>query len=430
MNLKRRKSPILREEIVEARLGCGLQVGVIPKRGFSRKAAIFATRYGSVDLEFSDDGRGRLETPPGVAHFLEHQLFKKAGGQDVLMEFGRYGASSNAFTDYGTTAYFFTASGLFEKSLELLVTFVSTPFFDDAHVAKERLIIEQELRMYDDSPDYRIYKNLMETLYTVHPVRNDIGGSVESIGRIDRDLLERCYRTFYNPANMTLLVAGDVDPEAVFRQVEGLLPPDRFRAKDPAGRTWPTEPPGAGRREIRAEMEISRPRVFVGFKDLATGRKGGLERDLESSVALDLVFGRCGRFYTRAYESGLIDDTFAFSYNSDDSYGFALLGGETDEPERLAEELTGELRRARKRGFRRRDVERSKRKRLGRFIRAFNTPDGAAFLLLGAVQRGIDLFSIPRVISRMTARALEARLEALFDERNHAVSVLTPKAKK
>jgi predicted Zn-dependent peptidase len=427
MNLRKRASPVLREEIHSATLGCGLACHVVPKRGFTKKIAIFATRYGSLDLVFEPEGKGKLETPPGIAHFLEHQLFKKAGGEDVLMEFGRTGASSNAFTDYATTAYYFTGSGEFERNLSLLLTFVMEPYFDARYVEKEKDIIEQELRMYDDSPDHRLYKNLMRTLYTTHPVRLDIGGEVSDIRGITRDLLEDCYRMFYNPANMVLLVAGDLEPAEVFRKADEALPAERHRPRGPIGRHLPVEPPGVRDRVVRTEMAVSRPRVLVGFKDPRPDPRRAMERELRSSVVLDLLFGRSSRFYNRHYEKGLIDDSFSFSYNGEDAFGFSLVGGETDEPEKLAEEILLELHRARKDRLGKRDVERSKRKRLGRFIRQFDTPDGAAFLVMGCVQRGLDLFSVPRVISRTTAGTLQERLEEHFDERNYAVSILMPK---
>lgn len=421
-----RTSSVLREEIVSATLSCGLACHVIPKRGFTKKVGIFATRYGSIDLSFTLDGQA-LETPPGIAHFLEHQLFKKAGGEDVLMEFGKYGASSNAFTDYCTTAYYFTASGHFEKNLELLLTFVTQPFFEAENVAKEKLIIEQELRMYEDSPDHRLYKNLMRVLYTTHPVRLDIGGEVSDIQGIDRDLLESCYRKFYNPANMLLIVAGDVDPGEIFRHAEAIFAPSAFKALGPIGRRWPVEPPGVKERVVREEMAVSRPRVLMGFKDLGAVDGRALERELETSVVLDLFFGRSSAFYTRFYEQGLIDDSFSFSFNSEDAFGFSLIGGETDKPEELAEKVLFELHQAKKVKLKAKDVERTKRKRLGKYIRSFDTPDGAAFLTMGSLQRGIDLFRVPQVISKMSARALEGRLEEHFDERNYAVSILNPK---
>lgn len=281
--------------------------------------------------------------------------------------------------------------------------------------------------MYEDSPDYKLYKNLMGVLYTTHPVRLDVGGSVESIQKIDRDLLERCYRMFYNPANMVLLVAGALDPEEVFRQADGMLSPERFRALGPIRRYLPEEPPGVQERVVRGAMAISRPRVLVGFKDLVVGEEKALERELQTSVVLDLLLGRSSGFYTRSYEKGLIDDSFSFSFNSDGPYGFSLVGGETDKPEQLAEEILMELHAARSRPLKAADVERSKRKRLGKFIRAFDSPDGAAFLTLGCALRGIDLFSVPGIISRMSARALEKRLAEHFDERNYAVSILEPK---
>lgn len=428
MNLRKHSSPVLREEIVSATLSCGLNCFAVPKKGFSKKVGIFATRYGSIDLAFTPDGKPKLETPPGIAHFLEHQLFKKAGGEDVLMEFGRYGASSNAFTDYTATAYYFTASGHFEKNLDLLVSFVSQPYFEADNVAKEKLIIEQELKMYEDSPDHRLYKSLMRVLYTTHPVRLDIGGEVSDIQKIDRDLLEACYRMFYNPSNMVLVLAGDFDPAEAFALADKALPAERFRAQGPIARHWPVEPSGVVDRVVRTPMAVSRPRVIVGFKDLRIGTERSLAREIESSVVLDLLFGRSSSFYTKHYEAGLIDDSFAFSYSAEDAFGFSLIGGETEEPERLAEEVLLELHKARKSGLKKADVERSKRKRLGKFIRAFDTPDATAFMLMGAVQRNQDLFEVPKVISKLSAKALESRLREHFDERNYAVSILTPKS--
>ncbi len=422
-----RTSPILREQIVSSTLPCGLPVHVLPKSGFSKKIGIFAARYGSIDLAFTPAGRERLQTPPGIAHFLEHQLFKKAGGEDVLMEFGRTGASSNAFTDYCTTAYYFTGSGDFEKNLDLLVGFVSDPYFDEANVSKEKLIIEQELRMYEDSPDHRLYKNLMKILYTVHPVRLDIGGEVSDIQNIDRGLLESCYRMFYSPSNMDLIVAGDVDPPAVFERVERILPPDKFPPLGEIGRHWEVEPAGVKERVVRDAMDISRPRVLVGFKEVDGAADDPLRRELELSVLLDLLFGRSSAFYTKAYEEGLIDDSFSFSYSGEDAFGFSLIGGETGEPERLAERILEELHAARSRMPSAEDVERARRKRIGKFIRSFDSPDGAAFLLLGCEPRGIDILQAPKVLTKISGPGLERRLRAHFDERNYAVSILMPK---
>jgi predicted Zn-dependent peptidase len=267
----------------------------------------------------------------------------------------------------------------------------------------------------------------MGVLYTVHPVRIDIGGEVSDIQKIDRDLLEKCYRMFYNPSNMVLVVAGDIDPAAAFDVAEKTLSGDGFKARGPIERHWPAEPAGVKDRVVRAEMAVSRPRVLIGFKDLQTAGAKALEREIQSSVVLDQLFGRSSEFYTRHYESGLIDDSFSFSYNSEDAFGFSLIGAESDEPEKLAEEVLLELHKAKKGKLKSKDLERSKRKRLGKFIRSFDTPDGAAFLIMGCVQRNVDLFQVPQVIDKLSGPALERRLREHFDEQNYAVSILNPK---
>ncbi len=424
--LQTRTSRLLRETIVSTTLSCGLPAFVIPKRGHLRKSAVVATRYGSIDLSFRDTaGGGRRDTPPGIAHFLEHQLFKKQD-VDVLMEFGRFGASANAFTDYTMTAYHFTAADRFEEALDLLLSFTFSPFFEDGKVENEKKIIEQELRMYDDSPDYRIYKNLMPALYRAHPVRIDIGGTVQSIQGITRALLESCYRTFYHPRNMVFVAAGDVDPRAVFERAEKAFAGRTFADGGTIERFYPDEPEGVSQTMVRGEAVVSRPRVYLGVKDPSVADGDALDRELETSVLLDLLFGRGSAFFSRAYGRGLIDDTFSFSYNSEQPFGFSLIGGETDEPQRLVDEVRREVARMRKGRLAKRDVERAKRKRLGRFLRALDTPEGAAFLFLGCYPKGIDVFAIPKAITRLSPRRLEERLRRHLVEANQAMSVLVP----
>jgi predicted Zn-dependent peptidase len=418
---------LLREEIRTATLSCGLQAHVVPKSGVSRKVAVFSTRYGSIDLVFSPEpGRPPAPTPPGIAHFLEHQLFKKQD-LDVLMEFGRFGASSNAFTDYNSTTYYFSGTDRFDECLDLLVRLVFAPHFTDDGVAKEKLIIEQELKMYDDQPDYRIYKNLMAALYREHPVRIDIGGSVETIQKIDTPLLASCYRRFYHPSNMGFVACGDLDSDDVFRRLEAALPASRFPSADgPIARKYPSEPVPPARELVRESAVVSRPRVIVGYKDLAIGGPI-LDRELATSVLLDNLFGPTSEFHGKWYRKGLIDDTFSASHTAEPEFGYTLIGGETDEPEKLAAEIRREIVRASRGRLRRRDVDRARRKRLGRYLRSFDSPDGIAFMVLGFAMKGLDVFAFPKALSRLTPPALERRLKEHLREDRAAVSILDPK---
>jgi predicted Zn-dependent peptidase len=425
--VRQRKSALLRESYVETRLACGLRALVYAKPGFVKKAAMVVSAYGSLDTTFDADGTGPKATPAGIAHFLEHQLFKKQRG-DLLMEYGRFGASANAFTYYNSTCFFFTTSERFEPNLSVLLETAFTPWFSAEGVANEKQIIEQELRMYNDSPDRIIYRNLMAALYQKHLVREDIGGTVETIQAIDAPLLERCWRTFYHPSNLLFVAAGDLDARAVFRTLEKALPPRRFKAAREIRRVLPEEPSDAGAATVRAEAVISRPQVMIGWKDPVTGLDGALERDLATTVALDLLFGRGSEWYQAHYESGLIDDSFSFGYSMEDTFGFTMIGGETDDPARLADEVKGAMRRARQGGFTKSDVDRAKRKRLGRYLRAFNATDEAAFMLMGYAQHGFDPFAVPALIDRLTGKELSSRIAQHFGEQNVAVSILSPKA--
>jgi predicted Zn-dependent peptidase len=423
VKLHRQFNRTLQEEIITTRFSCGLRGILLPKPGMNKKIAIAATRYGSIDLTFEVDGR-KVETPPGIAHFLEHQLFKKEKG-DLLVDFGEYGASSNAFTEYCSTAYYFLTSGQYTSSLDLLLKLAWEPYFNSEYVDKERQIIEQELRMYDDAPDYRIYKNLMSGLYQKHPIRLDVGGEVSDIAKIDVRLLEDCYRVFYHPENMVLILAGDLDAQETFDHVESRLP-KKFSSLPPSQRFLPEEPEEVAKRMSLEEMAVSRPSMLIGFKEQNVADGDHLRRDIEMSMVLDLLFGRGSDFYQKHYATGLINDSFSSSYNSDLPYGFTLIGGETDHPEKLEEEVRKELQSMRKKKFQEQDVERVKRKRTGRYIRAFDSPDGAAFLILGCVQKGIDVFDVTDAISRVTPDLLKERFLSHFNLDHYAVSVIAP----
>ena len=200
--MKELRDPQLDERAVTATLSNGLPVCVVPKPGFAKKCAYFVTNYGSIDTKFTWMGR-EYDTPAGVAHYLEHKMFEMPD-RDVMQEFSALGANPNAFTSYAMTAYYFTCTEQFEACLELLLTFVSTPYFTAESVERERGIIGQEIRMYEDSADSRVYEDLFAAMYRHHPVRVPIAGTVESIQAITPEILQSCYDAFYHPANMML----------------------------------------------------------------------------------------------------------------------------------------------------------------------------------------------------------------------------------
>lgn len=422
----KKKDPLLRQTLVTDRTPSGLPVCVVPMPGFSEKCAALLVRYGAIDLTFTHPSRGRQTTTPGIAHFLEHELFKKEG-KDALLEFGRFGASANAYTDYAATVYHFKGSADFDKCLDLLLDFTLSAYFTEEYVERERFIIEQELKMYEDMPDFIAYRNLMRGMYTAHPLRIDIGGEVSDLAKITQPVLTDIYETFYQPVNMVLVASGDVDPDAVLRQAS-----EKVHRNGGGGvrRELPSPDDGIAVRKHEEKRMASRPRVLIGVKDAGRVNRGpAIRRDrMRMGVALDLVFGRTSEFHRKHYASGLIDDTFSFAYRRELDFGFTVLGGETDDPDKLVEAVQAQIRALGRFRLKSRDVNRAKKRRLGRYIGAFDHPESAAFYVLDCLQHGFDVFGMPKELARVQRGEIETRMREHLREENVAVSIVNPAA--
>lgn len=214
-----------------------LRVLVRPMPGFSGIHAVCGTAFGSVDAAFELDG-ARVEVPAGTAHFLEHKMFESEEG-DAFALYAATGASANAFTSFDKTCYLFTCTDRFEENLAILLGLVSKPYFTEQTIAKEQGIIGQEIKMYEDSPEWRLVFGVYRGLYGAHPVREDIAGTVQSIARLTPQLLYSCTDAFYSPGQLVLAVAGNVTLAQVVAAAEKtpfasgahtVRPPDACRA--------------------------------------------------------------------------------------------------------------------------------------------------------------------------------------------------------
>ncbi len=431
-SLRLRTNADLDETLAEGIVPSGLRVQVVRKRGFERKFAVLAVRFGSVDRDFFDPERGaRVTVPDGIAHFLEHCLFAEQSG-DVFQRFAALGGAANAGTSFSTTSYIVGCSERFDENLETLLDFVANPYFPEKNVEKEREIITQEIRMYRDSADWRIFTNLLEALYRDHPVRIDIAGTESSIREIDPSLLLSCYRCFYYPSNMGLFVAGDVDPRRVLRLVErnharkGIGPAPLTR------RFFPAEPPSVARPIIAIELPVASHKVLLGFKDSAPASDGPAisRREAVTNLLLDVCVGRSSSAFERLYDEGLVDDTFSAAYSADWGYGFTVLGGETDRPEALVKAMRRHLAAVARRGVPADDFERIRAKALGKFYRYFNSPESIAYAAMHQAFRDTDLLGIPRFLRSITRDELSARAREHFDPKRSAVSIVSPRRSK
>ena len=282
--------------------------------------------------------------------------------------------------------------------------------------------------MYEDSADWRGFQSLLEALYHRHPVRIDITGTIASIAEITKESLERCYRTFYNPKNMVLFVTGDLEPASVLGWAEEAFAKRPYSAGAEPRRVVPEEPASVRDREVRKRLDVSQPRLLLGFKDTHTGLSGRelLRKDVEIAFAIELVFGRSSEFYQGCYESGVIDGSFSASYTGERDHGYSVVGGETESPERLRAEVLAALARVRKQGFAEEDFRRIKNKATGKFLRNFNSLEFIASSFIQGYFLDIDLFEFLPTVEAVTPDDVRARLESHFSEDLTAASIIEP----
>ena len=416
--------PELDETLYQQTLANGLTVCVVPRKGFTKRLAYFVTDYGSVHTQYSLDGKD-YQSPAGVAHYLEHKMFDLPGNRDVSAEFAALGASTNAFTSYDMTAYYFSCTENFDECLRLLLEFVSTPYFTEESVEKERGIIDQEIGMNEDAPDSVVFENLVQAMYARHPIRVPILGTGETIRQITPEVLYSCHRAFYAPGNMLLCVVGDVDPEAVARIAEQQL----GREALPVGKKqkdW-AEPMTCPRPEITAKMEVAMPMFNLAFKcePLGTG-DGAIREEMVADLAAEALFGESSELYLKLYEEGLIDSSFGGGFETIDGCAMLLCSGDSDDARAVREAILSQAEKLTREGLPEGDYLRMKRSALGRRIRGLDSFDATCFRICAYHFSDFDYFRFPEIYRQITAEEIIAFLARVVKRERCCLSIIEP----
>jgi predicted Zn-dependent peptidase len=404
----------------------GLKAFVIPKKGYSKKYATFATHYGSINSEFIIPGESDItKVPDGIAHFLEHKLFEQKDGS-VMNKFSNLGSNPNAYTGFNQTVYLFSSTDRFNDNFQLLLDFVQNPYITEESVENEKGIIGQEINMKADEPEWRLFFNLLDALYKNNPVKIEIAGTKESISKINKDILYTCYNTFYHPSNMIILVVGDVDAEEVFKQVEASIVVKEELQE--IKRIFPDEIKTINKPYIEEKLAVSTPMFMMGFRDNYLDNKGldSIRREIAVKLLLELIMGRSSKLYNQMYNEGLINNTFDFDYTNEEQYAFTTFGGESDSPERVKDMILGELEKINKQGLDRESYERIKRSMTGKFIKSLNSVERISHSFISVYFKGVILFDYFDVYDKITFEYVKEVYQEHFKEENLAVSVIRP----
>ena len=372
------------------------------------------------------DREEMVRTPCGIAHFLEHKLFENEDGSDSFAHFAAMGADANAYTGYDRTAYLFSCTERVDEALAELLRFVTRPYFTEASVKKEQGIIAEEIRMYEDNPWDRCFRLLLEAMYENTPIRNNICGSEESIRKITPELLYDCHRTFYNPANMALIVCGDVTAEQVLKVADEALPKDFLPRK--VTRATCCEPKQVVKCYTEGRMPIAKPIFHIGIKDHLEGLdpEARLRHDLCMALLGEILFSRSGAFFNRLFEDGLISPSFGVDYSSNDRCAFHCFAGESDEPEQVLQALKEYLANVKREGLDEADFERCRRVMYADEIRAYDSTEEIATRMLSFVMEGYDIFHCPTLFQSITKAELEQLLRDSFCEDCFTLAVIRP----
>lgn len=421
------ESTKIKEKAYFEKLENGLNIIIIPKENTNKKYVIWGTNFGSIDNRFIMPGSNEeVFIPDGVAHFLEHKMFEQPNGTNSLDTLMALGLEANAYTTNDHTAYLFECSSdKFYEGLDELMDYVQSPYFTDENVEKEKGIIGQEIMMYDDDPGFQLYLNTMDCLYHKNAVKLDIAGTIESISKIDPDVLYKCYNTFYHPSNMTLVVCGNFKPEELIEQIK-----KRLKHKENQGeikRIYEIEEETINKKSKEVNMEVSVPIFMIGFKDTLPDSEQIVKKHISIEIILNMLIGKSSELYKDLYSSGDLLAEPDLDYEFSKQYAHVLVSGQSKNPEKIYEKFKTEISDFKKNGLNDEDFERIKRKIYGDYVTEYNSVDEIARMFLADSFKGINSFDYIEKYNTVTKEYTEQILKEVFNEEKMVLSIIKPK---
>ena len=357
-----------------------------------------------------------VKVPDGVAHFLEHKLFEKEE-EDLFTAFAEENAQANAFTSFDRTSYLFSATSNIESNIKRLLDMVETPYFTEETVNKEKGIIAEEIKMYQEQPGYKLMFNTLRAMYSNHPIRVDIAGSVESIYDITKDDLYLCYETFYHPSNMVLFIVGDVNPQNMIDLVEQHEAKRNKTNQPKIERAEIDEPIEVNQHNVTEQMKLQSPRLMLGFKNqpLKESSEKYVQRDLEMTFFYELIFGEETDFYQNLLNKDLIDETFGYQFVLEPSYSFSIITSATQQPDELKELLLNELKKYRGQLVDQEAFDLLKKQFIGEFISSLNSPEYIANQYAKLYFEGVSVFDMLEIVENITLESVNETSELFLN---------------
>ncbi|MBR6504800.1 MAG: insulinase family protein [Clostridia bacterium] len=413
----------VKEKVYIEKLENGMTVIVLPKENTTKKYILWGTNYGSIDNKFIVPGEeNETEVPDGVAHFLEHKMFEQENGTNSLDVLSSLGVEANAYTTNDHTAYLFGCTDNFYEALDELMDYVQHPYFTDENVEKEKGIIGQEIMMYDDYPDWIVYMNALDCMYKVHPVKLDITGTIDTISKIDKDILYKCYNTFYNPSNMTLVVCGDFKSEEIIEEIKKRLIDAKKQGE--IKRIYTKEPKEINKPFAKQNMQVSNPLFIIGVKDERNLEEDIVKKHIAVEILLNMLLGKSSKLYKELYEEGNILAEPSLDYEFAKEYAHIMITGQSKNPEKVMEKLKGKIKDLKEKGLDEVHFTRIKKKIYGDYITEYNDVGSIARMFLADSFKGINSFDYLEKYNEVSKEYTEQILKDVFNEDKMVLSIV------
>lgn len=414
----------IKEKLYIEKLENGLTIMIIPKENTNKKYITWGTNFGSIDNHFIDPRtKKEVQIPDGVAHFLEHKMFEQSNGTNSLDTLSSIGVDANAYTTNDHTTYLFECNEHFYEALDEFMDYVQNPYYTDENVEKEKGIIAQEIKMYDDYPSWKVYMNAMECMYKNNPIKIDIAGTVKSISKITKETLYTCYNTFYTPANMLMVVAGNFNPEELLSQIK-----KRIIKNENVGeikRIYPQEPEEINQKQKNVKMDVNNSIFVIGIKDKVLENKEELvKKHIAIEILLYMLIGKSSELYQKLYKEGLLIEQPDLDYEFSKQYAHITISGQSNNPEKVNEEFKKEVEKLKQNGIETQTFERIKKKIYGGYVTEFDDVSNIAKMFMGDYFKGINSFDYIENHNQVTKEFTEEVLKEVFDENKMILSIV------
>ncbi len=420
MLIKEIKSDALSEKYYKVNHDSGLTIYVYEKKGYSSTYAIFGTKYGSINNTFKVDNGDTIRVPDGIAHYLEHKLFESEDG-DAFSRYAKTGANANAYTSFDKTCYLFNCTDNFDESLEILLDFVQSPYFTKETVAKEQGIIGQEIKMYDDSPAWRVMFNMLMAMYKNHPVRIDIAGTVESIAKITPEYLYTCYNTYYNLNNMVLCVAGNTTVDAVLAVADKML---KKSENHTLNNIFEEEPYEVTQSYIEQKLPVALELFNLGFKEKASQKRMDEKTLAYTDILLFLIASSQSTLYRKLMDENLINSSFAYELFEGEGFCATVFSGESRDPKKVEQIIKEYVTDLKTDGIDEEEFEIAKRATYGDAVASLNSNDHIANMITDFDFSDRELYTYIDAVAKATLEDVNNRLLQMLDINNTTLSVV------